>query len=161
MDKAFITKKLIKLDLVMKLYSRKKLNELGLYFGQIGIIEHIRRNPNCAQIDIAQAMSVSPASIALSTKRLEKAGFITKEIDENNLRCKRLKLTEKGADVARKASDIKHDQDVKMFQGFSDDELEILDRFIDRITMNLTEESENIISRSIVQNLVKEIEKLD
>lgn len=161
MDYSLITRKLIKLDLVMKLYSRKKLNELGLYFGQLGIVFYIHNNPNCTQIDIAKAMSVSPASIALSTKRLEKAGIIIKQTDENNLRCKRLKLTEKGFAVTEIAETIRAEQDRKMFVGFTSEEIAALDGFIDKITMNLTEEKENVISRSIVRDLEKQIEDLD
>lgn len=161
MDYSIITKKLIKLDLVMKLNAHKKLSELGLYFGQIGIVNHIMQNPGCTQIDVAHAMSVSPASIALSTKRLEKAGVITREVDEKNLRCKRLKLTEKGKVIAKKAKEIRDEQDRKMYEGFLDNELELLNKFIDRITLNLTKEKENIVSKSVVIDLEKQIEKYE
>ena len=160
MEKAFITKKLIKLDLVMKLHSRQKLSELGLYFGQIGVIGYIKDHPHCTQVDVANAMSVSPASIALSTKRLEKSGFIIKEIDENNLRCKRLRLTEKGESVAKRALSIRYEQDVKMYNGLTQEELDMFDKLVDKVTMNLTEENENIVSKTIVRSLEKQIEDL-
>lgn len=157
---SIIAHKLIKLDLVMKLYSRKNLDEFGLHFGQIPIMNYIAHNPGCTQVQISDYLTVSPASIALSTKRLEKSGFIVKITDENNLRCKNLSLTEKGKLALMKCFTIRDAQDKKMFNGFSVDDLKAFSSFLDKATMNLTDEKENFISKSVVRELEKQIEEL-
>ena len=114
----------------------------------------------CTQVEIAEELSVSPASIALSTKRLEKAGMIIKETDMDNLRCKRLSLTEKGLSVFKAGYTIRDEQDLRLFKDFSPDELDKLNEFLDRLTLNLTKEESNVVDRGLVNDLEKQIEKL-
>ena len=59
-------------------------------------MNYISENDGCTQADIAERLQVTAACVATSTKRLQKSGFITKTIDEDNLRCKRLSLTPLG-----------------------------------------------------------------
>lgn len=155
-----LTRKIIKLNLVLKLYSRKSLSEKGMYFSQLHILNFIYDNNNCTQIEIAEHLNVSAASVALSTKRLEKGGFITKTTDENNLRCKRLALTEKGESAKADCENILDYQDEKMFSGFSEDELILLSKLLDRATINLTEEKENVVNKYTFHELEKQIEQL-
>ena len=79
--------KLHKLELVQQLAHRRGAQEHGLYFGQMPVLDFIAANPGCTQVQVADHLRVSPASIALSTKRLQKAGYLTKEVDAENLRC--------------------------------------------------------------------------
>lgn len=160
MNLAQITRRLIKLDLVLKLYPRKALSQFGIYFGQMPILDYIHDHEDCTQIEIAEASRVSPASIALSTKRLEKSGFITKRTDESNLRCKRLALTPKGEDARRLCKEILDSQDKKMFTGFTEEELLQFTDFVDRATINLTEEKENVVNHTVFRDLEKQIEEL-
>ncbi len=155
-----LVRKIIKLNLVLKLYSRKSLAEKEMYFGQLHILDFIKDNQSCTQIEIAEYLNVSAASIALSTKRLERGGFIIKATDENNLRCKRLTLTEKGENVRADCKNILDFQDEKMFSGFTEDELILLSNLLDRATINLTEENENVVSRYTFRDLEKQIEQL-
>ncbi len=103
---------------------------------------------------------MSPASIALSTKRMEKAGFIIKEIFPDNLRCKRLSLTDKGKLIYDKGISIRDEQDAQMYQGFSEEELKELSGLIDRLTINLTKEEANIIEHNVIGDLEKQIENI-
>ena len=71
--------KLHKLELVQQLAHRRGAQEHGLYFGQMPVLDFIAANPGCTQVQVADHLRVSPASIALSTKRLQKAGYLTKK----------------------------------------------------------------------------------
>nr|WP_244835492.1 hypothetical protein [Clostridium sp. BJN0001] len=86
---------------------------------------------------MANELLVTPASIALSTKRLEKAGLIEKKVDENNLRCKKIYITKKGINLSAKCRKIFDDFDKKMFDGINEDELQYLKEILDRILLNL------------------------
>lgn len=160
MDYRELTARLIKLNLVMKLYSSEELDSLGVHFSQTPILGYISQHPRCTQIEIAEALSVSPASIALSTKRMEKSGFIIKEIMPDNLRCKRLSLTDKGRFIYEKGISIRDEQDAQMYSGFSEEELVELSGLIDRLTINLTKEESNVIEHNVIGDLEKQIENI-
>ena len=78
---------------------RERTAGSGLYDGQLPILECLIDCPGSTQIQLAERLAVTPASIAQSTKRLQRAGLIEKRVDENNLRCNRLYATESGAAV--------------------------------------------------------------
>lgn len=153
--------RLHKLELVRMLSHRKETQEYGLYFGQMPVLDYVADHPGCTQVEIADFLQVSPASIALSTKRLQKAGYLTKEFDADNLRCKRLNLSEAG-DRARRLCREKMDQlDQKAFQGFSQDELCTLAQMLDRITVNLTGEEENVVNGQTFNSLHRQLETIE
>lgn len=49
--------------------------------------------------ELSDGINVSPASVAVSVKRMQKSGLITKISDENDLRCNRIALTEMASSV--------------------------------------------------------------
>jgi len=106
----------------------------GLHFGQLRILEHIIENERCTQNDIAEKLNVSPASIALSTKRLQKAGMIKKCEDVDNRRCNILTVTEKGLATSNQCRSELDLFDEKLFSGVSEEEralfLDILNRLL-------------------------------
>ena len=108
----------------------------GLHFGQLRILEHIIQNERCTQNDIAEKLNVSPASIALSTKRLQKSGMIKKCEDNENRRCNILTVTEKGMSTVvhcRLELDLFEEN---LFAGLSDEELLVLSDILDRLLKN-------------------------
>ena len=107
--------RLHKLELVRMLAHRRETHEYGLYFGQMPVLDYISDHPGCTQIEIADFLQVSPASIALSTKRLQKAGYLIKEVDADNLRCKRLCLSEEGGRVRRLCREKMDQLDARAF----------------------------------------------
>lgn len=161
MDLYELIGKMHKLELVRKLVHRREAEEFKLYFGQMPVLNYVAANPGCTQVEIANFLQVSPASIALSTKRLQKAGYLVKEVDRENLRCKRIYLSEEGAsvrDICRCRLDA---VDVKEFEGFTQEELALLSSFIDRATMNLTGEKENVVSGEVFHSLHRQLGTMD
>ncbi|MBO7209335.1 MAG: winged helix-turn-helix transcriptional regulator [Clostridia bacterium] len=80
---------IIKHNLYHSLAKENRLNPC-----QMQIIEFLIERPGSTQVEIANKMMVTPASITLTTKRMEKQGLITKEVDPGNLRCKKLFATD-------------------------------------------------------------------
>ncbi len=116
--------------------------DCGLYHGQFPIIDAVRRHDGCTQKDLADRLMVSPASVAVSTKRLEKAGLLIRKTDENNARCNRLSITEKGIEVSNKCREAFDSIDAQAFAGFSDEELDGFVSYLDRIIQNLGGDTE-------------------
>ena len=130
---------MIQLGLLRRIYLKQAGFPEGLYAGQQHTLEYIRRHEGCTQTEVAEALRVSAASVALSTKRLQKAGLICKESDRENLRCNRLALTEKGNELmecGRRAFDR---ADTKMMEGFSPQQMETLAELLDKMICNLSD----------------------
>ena len=82
-------------------------------------------------------MRLSPSSIALSTKRLEKGGFLRKKTDEENLRCKRLYLTESGQAALRLAEKGAQKLHAVLLDGISPRELAAAEDVLRHMIRNL------------------------
>ncbi len=114
----------------------------GLYVGQPGLLSYVQKNPGCTQTEIAEHLGVSSASIAFSTKRLEKAGFLMKQIDSLNMRCNKLYVTSEGNEVMERFREGFDQLNSVMFAGFTKEELEQVASFTQRIQDNLEKDLE-------------------
>ena len=88
-----------------------------LHIRQLPVLEYIIKNDGCSQNELAEFLCVSPASIAVSTKRMQKAGYLEKKEDENNLRKKNLYVTELGKETVAKCRKIFDSFDEKVYSG--------------------------------------------
>jgi len=129
--------KLKMINLLRRIFVQKSQPDVELYFGQLPILEYIRKNDGCTQIEIAEKLCVTPASISTSTKRLQKAGLLTKTTDPDNLRCNRLSITPEG--VIRCENNRKSVERLYglMFGGIPEDELTRFDATLNKIIKNM------------------------
>lgn len=109
----------------------------------VPVLEHIKRNPGCMQTDLSKKLKVSAAAVTQSTQKLENGGFITKQIDPECLRSKKMYITEKGVDALKNGSLLFDKVDNIMFNGFSDTEIEILEKLLKRANDNMSEYKKN------------------
>ncbi len=131
-----------KLNLLFYLRStmlRKVSGELDLHPGQAPILNFIWKHPGCTQKEVADAMMISPASVAVSTKRMQKAGLLEKQTDEHNLRCNFLQLTPKGLEAVESV-----EQELRAFEqrtqnGIPESDKEAAERFLDTMIRNIIE----------------------
>ncbi len=154
-----IVGRLIKLNLLRRIELNKAATDEGLYFGQLPIMEYIIRNEGCTQKEIADKLGVTPASIAISTKRMQKAGLVDKLADESDLRCNRLSATDNGIELARICRAQADDLDKRMFEGFSDQELATTKDNLDRMIENISDGSEIGIDMYSITALKSKIRK--
>lgn len=136
-DYKSIVGKIERIHLLRRLFNQKTTHDSPLHFAQMPIMIYIKEHENCTQIDIAEKLKVSPACIATSTKRLQKSGFITKTVDSENLRCKKLSLTEKGKNILEKHLEECDTYDEMIFSNFTDKELKIASDFLDKLIHNM------------------------
>jgi DNA-binding MarR family transcriptional regulator len=111
--------------------------------GQYPLLNFLVTNPGKTQQEIAAVMHVSPASVAQSAKRLQKAGLLDKRADPKNLRCNRLHVTDDGMSIVRSFQSVFAIVDKQMLKGFSDDELELIKSMLDRMAANLSEDGDS------------------
>lgn len=135
---------------------------VNVYHGQMPILDFVINNDGCTQKQIADALVVTPASIATSTKRMQNRGLITKKVDEENLRNNTVSATEKGKELFGYWENESEKFNETIFDGFSDDELNLLGEFFDRMTLNLGGcLDESTLSRKEMMMLRKRIKKLE
>lgn len=120
---------------------KKKVDECVISWDYIPILSYIKANPMCTQTEIAEEFSKTPAAITLSTQKLEKQGLIEKHIDKENLRVKRLTVTEEGKKLVKESVDVFDNIDLLMRKDISDEELENFYNVLYKMYKNLLTDS--------------------
>lgn len=133
-----VSKKLHDLEMCRHYAVRRALKDSGVYFGQPPILDYLAENGTGTQNDIAKALQVSPASVSVSLRRMQKAGLIEKTADETDLRCNQMSLTEKGREQHEYIHGCFEEIDRKLYAGFSAAELDALEQLLGKLCDNLT-----------------------
>jgi DNA-binding MarR family transcriptional regulator len=113
------------------------LDETGVYQAQHHLLMEIARNPRASQKDIARLMDVSAATVAVSLKKLEKGGYIKREVDEKDNRLNKITITERGNKVVEKSKEIFAATDRKVLAGFTEEEKHTLFVLLQKLNANL------------------------
>lgn len=114
-----------------------KLEKTGVYQSQHRMLMHLSKHEYDSQKDIARAMHISTATVAVTLKKLEKGGYIEKEIDETDSRNNHIRITTKGKKVVIESESIFEKMDEGMLAGFSSQELKQYKQYLERISNNL------------------------
>lgn len=157
MDNRSLVHEIITLNVTHRYRVSKAASALGLYFGQPAIIEYITQNNGCTQKELAEHLHISPASVATTLKRMEKAGFIARIEDKVDTRKKRLTVTERGAYALRDFRNICDETDMQLFAGFNEDEKEQLMSYLKRLNTNI---AANELSREDFKKIIEESEEM-
>lgn len=90
-----------------------------------------------AQKELSDALHVSPATVAVSLKSLERGGYVEKLPVEGDQRRKAVRLTPRGEGAIHRCRQVFQDVDKTMFDGFSPEEVEQVCAFHMRMLRNL------------------------
>lgn len=90
-----------------------------------------------SQRDVARQMELSPATVAVSLKALERDGYVARAADERDARRNRVSLTDKGRRAVEKCGESFRAVDERMLSGFSPEEKAQLTGFFQRMIENL------------------------
>ncbi|WP_165445338.1 MarR family winged helix-turn-helix transcriptional regulator [Bacilliculturomica massiliensis] len=109
----------------------------GIHPGQIAMLMTMKNIGPSSQRILAKKMNCSPASIAVSVKRLERAGLLEKQADEQDMRTTRVTLTQQGMEFAGKCESLVDKVASRKYGGFSDEDMARLNDYLSRIQKNL------------------------
>ncbi len=140
-----VLKQFIKTDRFHHRLLDKNVSKVGLHRCQHGVLLHLLHAKEApTQKELAMALDISSAAMTKVLKRLEEDGYILRVAQENDLRCLRITLTEKGKSILEQSRALVEEVDKNMFNGFSEDELASFYECLNKIYLNLTifEESE-------------------
>ena len=154
--------KLRKIHLLRRIWIQKSQPDLDLYFGQLPILEYIRQHPGCTQAEIAEHQCVTPASISTSTKRLQKAGLLTKITEPENLRCNRLTITEEGIIRCENNRAMIERINQHMFKDISEEERLAFRITLNKVLQNLAPDADpDSVTPNDIALLINEVHKND
>jgi len=89
------------------------------------------------QKELADQLGIAPSTTTISLKSLERLGCVRKVSDENDMRCKRIEITDKGRVAAKKFREAFYIIEQAMYNGFSNEERETISQLHKKITSNL------------------------
>lgn len=135
----------LKLDRLQMLHHscrRRMMHRIGLWRGQMPIMEYVELHEGCTQASLANRLGLSAATVAVSTKRLSRAGLLLKETDPDNLRCNKLFLTEAGRERMQQGRALAEEHNRRIFGELSAAEQDTLLALLDRLILPLGESAD-------------------
>ncbi len=122
---------------VMEEQALRGLADLGSPMLLLVLLHGEQRGVDFSQREVARAMRLSPATVAVSLRSLERSGYVGRRADERDARRNRVALTDKGRRAVEQCNKLFRAVDEQMLQGFSDEEKTQLTGFFHRMMENL------------------------
>ncbi|MCJ2188412.1 MarR family winged helix-turn-helix transcriptional regulator [Novosphingobium beihaiensis] len=116
----------------------RKVSALNVTRSQWAMIAIVSRYPGSTQRTIAEYLEMSEASAGRLIDRLCADGLLERRDRRDDRRARAVYLTEKAEPLLAKLGTIASESEQRMFSGFSDEELEQLLNFMDRIYENVS-----------------------
>ena len=132
-----VTRRMILTNQMHKRMLENNLEGTGIHRAQHRLLMTLACNELRSQVELARMLEVSPATIAVSLKSLEKSGLIEKRMGQEDNRVNFVELTEKGQRVVEESRDFFDMLDQQMYQGFTREERMHFRRFLARIYENM------------------------
>ncbi len=80
-------------------YINKELCKYGIGSGQYIFLLYVFNNNGCNQEEISTVLNIDKGTTARALQKLEKEGYINKEIDKNDRRINHIIITKKGSEI--------------------------------------------------------------
>ena len=120
-----------------------KVKATGLYGTQHRILMHLAcRYMLPSQKELADHLQITPAAVTGALKKLESDGYIEKRLGHDN-RFNEIQITEKGSEVVERSKEIFSSTNRSLFEGFSDEELEMYIKFLEKLKRNIKSHQNN------------------
>ena len=137
--------KMIQIDRLHRSIFEKMHSAFGIHRSQHRLLMYIARRDVCpSQKDRAEHFGISPAAVAVSLKKLEDSGYISRECFENDNRFNTTIVTEKGKNLVEKSEDIFSRSDYAMFKDFTEEDYRNLLTCLDKMNKGLSDFNFNI-----------------
>ena len=117
------------------------LSHIGLTRTQRWALAYIVRagSKGIVQADLARAMNVGKVSLGATIKHLEQSGFITRESDPDDLRVKRVSITDLGLDTTIQMTVIVEKLNQAFWKGVSEEQFKKFTETLEVMMGNLIE----------------------
>lgn len=129
---------------IMRQYFRGK----GLFNGQPPMMFVIHEHPGLTQKELAEHMHITPASVAVSIRRMEAEGLVIRENDREDARVLHLTLTPEGERLHTACHGARDEMIASLYEGFTQEELMEFDQYIGRICQRLEQARSRFLTNS-------------
>ena len=120
-------------------YVDRQIGDLGIHHGQHRMLIQLT-NPDIShpsQKELAEILGISPAAVATSLKRLEREGYVSRSMTDEDNRKNEIRITEDGLARVNKSRAIFEATDEALFAGFTPEEIDLFTSFLERLDDNL------------------------
>ena len=136
-----------KYNVFRRMIIESMLSKNTIHHSQFPILEFIYSNGSMSQKEIADALKVTPAAIALSTKRLVQSGYLKKEKTNDNKRCNIISITIKGKKAVEESKKVFIKIDKMTFKDFTEEEFTVLKKLLEKMIFNITGDTKENIDK--------------
>lgn len=113
------------------------MSDIGLYIGQEMVLQNLWQEDKLTLSDLANKIGVQIQTIHKMIYRMEKAGLVTKNPDENDGRVSRVHLTPKGRELQTATEHVWDQLEQETLSEFTLEEQYILKRLLQKLEANL------------------------
>ena len=133
---------MIKTDHMHRALIDSRVGALGIHRTQHRILMHLARQDSLpSQKELAKHLDVTPAAVTGALKKIEQDGYVERTLGHDN-RFNELHITEKGREVVNKTRLVFSEVDAAMFEGFSDEELDLYISCLEKLQANIKRQCE-------------------
>jgi DNA-binding MarR family transcriptional regulator len=131
------------IDQLFKMRMNKNLEDLDITTSQMHVLIYLENHENekVTQKILSQVFNVKHSTMAGILQRMQEKGLINITVDEENKKFKNITRTEKADKIKSEMDKHRNHTEAVLSDGFSQEELEILSKMLDRIYDNLTKDS--------------------
>jgi DNA-binding MarR family transcriptional regulator len=114
----------------------------GVSPSQAGVLFLLRSPDGMLIGDVARTLGVGPSGMSGLIDRMEAAGLVRRVTEPDDRRAVRLKLTDSGVAARERARTVAADLNARLSQGFSEEELDVVSRWLTAVSNRMTQENQ-------------------
>lgn len=117
----------------LNLYFNRELSEISISATELLYLSSLYAKDGITQDDLAQEYSVDKAAVTRTVQLMEKKGLITRKIDDEDKRAKKIFLTDKAKSLEKKLREIQARWVYAMTKGMGKNSIDSFLRQIDNM----------------------------
>lgn len=129
--------KLICVNRMHRTVTENQIGQLKIHRSQHQMLMTVEKHEGISQKEIAAIMEISPAAVAVTLRKLERAGLVERQTSFDDSRVNNISLTEKGRELAQHTGELFGSIDAAMLASFSEQERQTLCELLDKLKGNL------------------------
>ncbi|CAM2008979.1 MarR family winged helix-turn-helix transcriptional regulator [Acanthopleuribacter pedis] len=123
---------------LMKSLDAQCRKELDISVIQLTALMVLGKQNRCRMKDLAATLMLDKSAVTGLAKRMEAGGLITKSRGTEDSRATYLEITERGKEKLAQGKPYLKTINARLTQGFTDEEIKTVTRFLDQITQNFS-----------------------
>ena len=117
----------------------RQIGDMGIHHSQHRTLMQLARRQEDipSQRELAEIMGVSPAAVTTILKKMEKEGYVSRTVTDEDNRRNEIRITEAGLAKITESRAVFEATDRAMFAGFTPEEMAAFTAFVERLNRNL------------------------